>query len=148
MYRLFVSTAVLALLAPGAARTQESVAPRAPDAAAPITVPAPQAEALPISAPRLEALPPATPVKNVEIEEVVGRTVCESVKLPGSRIVVRKVCYTRNPYDKAQARQLAERDEITKTRIAELRRDQEYMERRQRDLELARERAIAHQLMQ
>jgi hypothetical protein len=138
MYRLFVFTAALALLSPDAVRAQESAAPSASDAAAPPAVPAPQDGALSMT----------TPVKVVEMQEVAGKTVCESVKLPGSRIVVRKTCYTVNPYDKAQARLLAERAEITKRRVADLRREQVYAERKQRDLDLARDRAIAYQVMQ
>ncbi len=74
MYRLFVFTAVLALLALGTARAQESVAPHLRDPAAPITAPAPQVAALP---------PLTAPVKVVEVEAEVGRTVCEKVKLSG-----------------------------------------------------------------
>jgi hypothetical protein len=138
MYRLFVFAAALALLSLDAARAEEPVATDVRAATATTAPVAPQGDAPPTTA----------PVKVIAMEDVAGKTVCESVTLPGSRIVVRKTCYTVNPYDKAQARELAARDQITKNRVAELRREQAYMERKQRDIDLARERAVAHQLMQ
>lgn len=95
------------------------------------------------SAPRINA--DAVPMETVEISDFAEVTICEEIKRPGSRIVVGEYCYTQDP------RMAAVEDELRKQEVLlvqeQMRREQENMERMQRELEMARQRSMIERSM-
>jgi hypothetical protein len=169
MYRLCLTSGVLFLLGAGAGHAQESpVAAAAAATKSESTAPT-RVESAPsvddyyalagigevqVPARRLERPVAARtaaqtiPAKTVPIQDLGQRTVCEQIKLPGSRIVVENRCSTSNVNDRSEAKLAAQRKEYTQLQIETLRREQDNMERMQREREMARERAIAAMALQ
>jgi hypothetical protein len=132
---------VLALLATGcsaqrpADSSAELVASLAPVGAADASAPAVEPAA---------ATDPVTPAATVAVSQLGGETICEDIKLPASRIVVQRRCYTR---DAAWASQAEANKEVVRRQLDELRRMDNAREQQQREIEMNRERAIMRSLI-
>jgi hypothetical protein len=94
-------------------------------------------------APPPEPVAAAAPVATHDISEFDQVTVCEDVKSPGSRLVRGQVCYTHDAsYAATQDEQRRQEVELVQR---EFQRQQEHLERMQREREMARQTVIIQQ---
>jgi hypothetical protein len=97
------------------------------------------------NAPPKESVAAAAPVASHDISDFDQVTVCEDVKSLGSRIIRGQVCYT---HDASYAATLDERRRQEVELVQrEFQRQQEHLDRMQREREMARQTAIMQQGM-
>ena len=116
MYRLPAFAIAVALTSSGCAVLFPPIEPAAPASVAAVS---PQ-----------PALPPDAPITRVDITDLQEKVKCESLTRGGSRIVVAKRCRAKGD---AGVDELAVADQID-----QVRRDQEELDRRRRELEARR----------
>jgi hypothetical protein len=131
MYRYCIACMVLASLGGCAANLP---GPEPPVSAIGVAATAAQPSAF---VGQVQALAAPVPAASVDIKDFEGKTICESITAPGSRMVVEKRCYTPSKNDK----EAAARAENTRAQIANMRREQEMREQMQRQVEMDRQRA-------
>ena len=123
MYRLFVGSAILSILAGCASNVTEPARQARNDVAA---------QAAPgVSGAPMPALRAGTPVTVVDVEDFDNRTVCKDVTKPGTRMVVGQHCYSVSANDTPR---------VQDARVEAAMREQEEVTR------AARERDLEHQL--